>query len=296
MSAGAAPVRKAPLASLRQRRPTRAPGRGRLRVEGQAGRAHELPPALPALVRTQDLDCAALRPLLLAEALDGPRSEQLPLRAPRSRRRAAGASCCTTRSSSSAAAARRALRRRLHHPGLPRLRRALRTRRHLRLRLDPPAPPPPPSGRRAFSSRRAARTANPCSQAQPCRSFDRGYHVASPGQVVEAAAGSYGDQTVLYDASKEGAPANVLIRPAAGATVTVGDLNLIGHSRFVKGATHLSVQSIVLRAHHRSTAAARPSTGSSARLTQAATTSSFTTSMCAATSASSAPAATTSRS
>jgi hypothetical protein len=69
--------------------------------------------------------------------------------------------------------------------------------------------------------------------------------VALPGQVVEAAAGRYGDQTVLYDASKEGAPANVLIRPAAGAGVTIGDL-YVSASRKVKGATHLSVQGMVL--------------------------------------------------
>jgi hypothetical protein len=79
----------------------------------------------------------------------------------------------------------------------------------------------------------------------PCRSFDRGYHVAAPGQVVEAAGGSYGTQTVLYDASKEGAPANVIIRPAAGATVTLHDLEASA-GRTVKGATHLTVTGMVL--------------------------------------------------
>jgi hypothetical protein len=85
----------------------------------------------------------------------------------------------------------------------------------------------------------------PCTRRSPCRSFDRGYHVASPGQVVEAAAGNYGTQTVLYDASKEGVPANVVIQPATGAMVTIGDLD-IAPSRFVKGATHLTVRNMIL--------------------------------------------------
>jgi len=49
----------------------------------------------------------------------------------------------------------------------------------------------------------------------------------------------------LYDASKAKAKRNVVIRPAKRARVTIGDLK-IGPSRFVKGATHLTVQSIVL--------------------------------------------------
>jgi hypothetical protein len=86
---------------------------------------------------------------------------------------------------------------------------------------------------------------NPCTKAAPCRSFNRGYHRARPGQVVQAAAGQYGTQTLLYDASKEHAKRNVVIRPAKRARVTIGDLN-VGPTRFVKGATHLTVRGIVL--------------------------------------------------
>jgi len=86
---------------------------------------------------------------------------------------------------------------------------------------------------------------NPCTKAAPCRSFNRGYHVARPGQVVQAAGGQYGTQTLLYDAAKERAARNVLIRPARNSRVTIGDLD-IGPTRFVKGATHLTVRGMVL--------------------------------------------------
>jgi hypothetical protein len=81
---------------------------------------------------------------------------------------------------------------------------------------------------------------NPCTQALPCKSFDRGYHVAAPGQVIEVAGGSYPEQNVLYDASKEGAQANVVFRPAVGASVTVAGIDA-STSRSVKGATHMTV-------------------------------------------------------
>jgi hypothetical protein len=87
--------------------------------------------------------------------------------------------------------------------------------------------------------------AGPCTRAAPCRSFNRGYHVARPGQVVQTAAGAYGTQTVLYDAAKQDARRNVVIRPAKRARVSIGDLK-IGPTRFVKGATHLTVRNMIL--------------------------------------------------
>jgi len=65
--------------------------------------------------------------------------------------------------------------------------------------------------------------------------------VAAPGQVVEVAAGSYGPQDVRYDAAKEGAAKNVVIRAVAGARVTIGQLD-IGPDRGTKGATHLTIR------------------------------------------------------
>ena len=63
--------------------------------------------------------------------------------------------------------------------------------------------------------------ANACSAAAPCASFNRGYRVAQPGQVVEVAAGTYPAQTIQVDSSKTSS-SDVVIRPASGATVTVG--------------------------------------------------------------------------
>ena len=69
---------------------------------------------------------------------------------------------------------------------------------------------------------------NPCTQALPCRSFDRTYRVASPGHTVEVAAGSYPGQTINPDASKT-SNVDVLFRPAVGAAVTVtGELMVRG--------------------------------------------------------------------
>ena len=63
-----------------------------------------------------------------------------------------------------------------------------------------------------------------CSGGDPCRSFDRAYHVASPGDVVQVAGGRYGAQTITDDPSKNGSVAEVVIRPAQGASVTITDL------------------------------------------------------------------------
>lgn len=67
-----------------------------------------------------------------------------------------------------------------------------------------------------------------CTQAAPCKTFDRAYHLAQPGQVVEVAAGSYGSQTMTV---KTGAAApNVLVRSAAGATISLTHLQFNGAS------------------------------------------------------------------
>jgi hypothetical protein len=65
--------------------------------------------------------------------------------------------------------------------------------------------------------------ANACTQTAPCRSFDRAYHVAKPGQVVQVAGGDYGHQSLSYDSTKVGASSNVVFEPAPGASVTVSD-------------------------------------------------------------------------
>lgn len=67
-----------------------------------------------------------------------------------------------------------------------------------------------------------------CTASSPCRSFNRAYQTAQPGQVVEVAAGTYGDQT-LNPARKSSAGA-VVFRPAAGASVTAGEIRISGAS------------------------------------------------------------------
>jgi hypothetical protein len=62
-----------------------------------------------------------------------------------------------------------------------------------------------------------------CSLLLPCRSLQRAYEVALPGQVVELAAGVYAD-TVL--AGSKGVP-GVVFRPAAGASVSLSGQLLV---------------------------------------------------------------------
>src|SRR5436190_20581460 len=59
-----------------------------------------------------------------------------------------------------------------------------------------------------------------CTQSRPCRSFDRAYRVAGPGEVVEVGGGSYPPQSLGAVAGHEaGAP--VVFAPAAGQRVVV---------------------------------------------------------------------------
>jgi hypothetical protein len=78
----------------------------------------------------------------------------------------------------------------------------------------------------------------PCTRAAPCRSFDRGYVVARPGQTILLAGGSYPSQTIEVDPTKVNARANVVFRPAPRATVTVaGELTMKGsHATFLGSA------------------------------------------------------------
>ncbi|HET8606476.1 MAG TPA: LamG-like jellyroll fold domain-containing protein, partial [Gaiellaceae bacterium] len=71
--------------------------------------------------------------------------------------------------------------------------------------------------------------ATACTAAAPCRTLDRAYHVASPGDTVQLAGGTYPAQTISVDSGKVNASADVVFQPAAGATVTIdGDLTVYG--------------------------------------------------------------------
>jgi chitodextrinase len=100
----------------------------------------------------------------------------------------------------------------------------------------PPPPPPPPTGANVYVSANGSDTAA-CTQAAPCRSFDRAYRVAQPGQVVEVAGGTYPSQTIQADSSKTSS-SDVVIRPAAGATVTTGWIRVY--------ASHLELRDLQL--------------------------------------------------
>ncbi len=76
----------------------------------------------------------------------------------------------------------------------------------------------------------------PCTQAAPCRTFNRAYHVATPGEVVAVEGGTYPDQSIRADATKT-SPA-VVFEPDAGAQVTLGNL-------FVQGS-YVSIQDMAV--------------------------------------------------
>jgi hypothetical protein len=82
---------------------------------------------------------------------------------------------------------------------------------------------------------------SPCTAAAPCLSFDRAYHVAKPGQVVELAAGDYGSQEIFADGSKT-SPTDVVFRPQAGAAVTLtGGLDVHG--------SHVAFERLTVNGH-----------------------------------------------
>jgi chitodextrinase len=82
--------------------------------------------------------------------------------------------------------------------------------------------------------------ANPCTQSAPCATFDRAYHVASPGAIVQVAGGTYPGQTLTADSSKSSATSDVVFQPAAGASVTVN-----GELRF-SSAQHVELDSMTV--------------------------------------------------
>ena len=63
-----------------------------------------------------------------------------------------------------------------------------------------------------------------CTSSAPCGSFERAYSVAAAGDVVEIRAGSYGGQDI--DAAPKASGPAIVFRPAAGASVTVGSIDI----------------------------------------------------------------------
>jgi chitodextrinase len=75
---------------------------------------------------------------------------------------------------------------------------------------------------------------NPCTQSAPCRSWDRGYRLAQPGQTVQIGAGTYAGQTLGVDSSKLNAAADVTLITSGTVSLT-GDLQILGSHVYVKG-------------------------------------------------------------
>jgi len=86
-----------------------------------------------------------------------------------------------------------------------------------------------------------------CTQAAPCRSFDRAYHLAAAGQTVEVAAGTYGDQTLSADASKSAGGSRVTFQPASGATVIVGSKPLSTKTKTTTGLDVIGSTAVTFR-------------------------------------------------
>ncbi|HMJ33998.1 MAG TPA: Ig-like domain-containing protein [Baekduia sp.] len=64
-----------------------------------------------------------------------------------------------------------------------------------------------------------------CTQAAPCKTFDRAYRAASAGSEVEIAGGTYGGQDFNGPPAKATSE-RIVFRPAAGATVKIGYLGV----------------------------------------------------------------------
>jgi hypothetical protein len=92
---------------------------------------------------------------------------------------------------------------------------------------SPTPPSTPRSGAASVYVSTSGSDSSPCSASAPCRGFDRAYRVARPGEIIEVGGGTYERQTIEKDSGKTAAE-DVLFRPAAGASVTLGGLNIRG--------------------------------------------------------------------
>jgi uncharacterized repeat protein (TIGR01451 family) len=83
---------------------------------------------------------------------------------------------------------------------------------------------------------------NPCTQAQPCLSFDRAFDLAASGDMVEIAAGTYAGQAI----TGEKPPPEVTFRPAG--SVTVEDSLAFGSCvTCFDGAANVRVEDVTVR-------------------------------------------------
>ena len=87
--------------------------------------------------------------------------------------------------------------------------------------------PPPPTGGAGLYLSPSGSDSGSCTQAAPCKTFDRAFHLASAGTNVYLVSGDYGRQSLTYNASLVNASSKVVFQPAAGATPSMsGELSL----------------------------------------------------------------------
>jgi hypothetical protein len=87
---------------------------------------------------------------------------------------------------------------------------------------------------------------NPCSQTQPCQNFQRAYNLASPGDTVIVGSGTYGSQSINYDASKVNATSRVTFQ-AAASNMPVLDNSPSFDGLGLHGAQHLEFVGLDIR-------------------------------------------------
>lgn len=97
----------------------------------------------------------------------------------------------------------------------------------------PTTPPPPPSGDADLFLSATGSDSAACTAAAACKSLNRAYQVASPGDIVELASGSYGSQTIQRDTGLTSS-SDVVFRPAPGANVTLGTVTV--------NASHVTIE------------------------------------------------------
>jgi hypothetical protein len=116
------------------------------------------------------------------------------------------------------------------------------SRRRVIVASTEPCPPPVFDGSGDLFVAPGGSNASPCTQAAPCRSFNRAYQLAAPGDVVEVAGGRYRSQ-ILGPKTGSAAP-DVRIVASAGQRVVVGDSGARVGCLGFEGATYVSVESV----------------------------------------------------
>lgn len=109
-----------------------------------------------------------------------------------------------------------------------------------------PAPKAPQPLERAsvFVSPRGS-DSNRCTRSRPCRSFNRAYHVARPGDTVNVAGGYYPSQTLTRKAGAK--PPHVYIRETPGARVVIGNPGDVDNCLAFEGAQYVTVRGVATR-------------------------------------------------